>query len=404
MPTKTYDAIVVGSGITGGWAAKELTEKGLDTLVLEAGRPVTPEKDYVEHVPPWETRFRGMGERKRVGIDQPVQEKCTGMDEWNSKFFVNDKENPYTMDPEKPFLWIRGRQVGGRSIIWGRQTYRWSDLDFEANLRENVGVDWPIRYQDIAPWYDHVEDFIGISGQAEGLPQLPDSKFLPPMEMNCAELVVKDAVQKYFGDERRLTIGRAAILTRPHNGRAPCHYCGPCERGCITRSYFSSVNATLPAAEKTGRMTLRSDSVVHSVSFDRRTRMVTGVRVIDGKTRATLEYRGKVIFLCASSLESVRILFNSATPEFTNGLANSSGELGRNLMDHIKGGGATAYIPGGQDKVVFGRRPNGIYIPRFRNVKTKQAQFLRGYGFQGGGNLEGWERGVAQTGFEPEFK
>ena len=214
MPTKTYDAIVVGSGITGGWAAKELTEKGLDTLVLEAGRPVTPEKDYVEHVPPWEKRFRGMGERKQVGIDQSVQEKCTGMDEWNSKFFVNDKENPYTMDPDKPFLWIRGRQVGGRSIIWGRQTYRWSDLDFEANLRENVGVDWPIRYQDIAPWYDYVEDFVGISGQAEGLPQLPDSKFLPPMEMSCAELVVKDAVAKYFPGERVITIGRCAILTQ----------------------------------------------------------------------------------------------------------------------------------------------------------------------------------------------
>src|SRR6195256_2474343 len=404
MPTKTYDAIVVGSGITGGWAAKELTEKGLDTLVLEAGRPVTPEKDYVEHVPPWETRFRGMGERKRVGIDQPVQEKCTGMDEWNSKFFVNDKENPYTMDPEKPFLWIRGRQVGGRSIIWGRQTYRWSDLDFEANLRENVGVDWPIRYQDIAPWYDHVEDFIGISGQAEGLPQLPDSKFLPPMEMNCAELVVKDAVQKYFGDERRLTIGRAAILTRPHNGRAPCHYCGPCERGCITRSYFSSVNATLPVAAETGRMTLRPNSVVHSLSFDKRTRRVTGVRVIDAKTRVTVEYRGKVIFLCASSLESVRNLLNSATSEFSDGLANSSGELGHNLMDHVKGGGATATIPGHEDQTVLGRRPNGIYVPRFRNMKTKQAEFLRGYGFQGGGNREGWERGTAQTAFGPEFK
>ena len=270
--TTTYDAIVVGSGITGGWAAKELTEKGLRTLVLEAGRPIVPEQDYVEHVPPWEMRFRGMRDRRRQREDQRIQSTCYACDEWSAKFFVSDKENPYTTAPDKPFRWIRGRQVGGRSIMWGRQVYRWSDLDFEANLREGIAVDWPIRYADLAPWYDHVEEFVGITGEALGLPHLPDSKFLPPMELNCAEVVVRDAIAKHFGEERVLTIGRAAILTRDHGGRAACHYCGPCERGCITRSYFSSLNATLPAAEKTGRMTLRPYSVVHSVSFDSRTR------------------------------------------------------------------------------------------------------------------------------------
>jgi glucoside 3-dehydrogenase (cytochrome c) catalytic subunit len=399
-----YDAIVIGSGMTGGWAAKELTEKGLKTLVLEAGRLIIPEQDYVEHVPPWEVKFRGMGDRLRLQQDQPIQSLCYAFDEWSAKFFVSDKENPYTTDPDKPFRWIRGRQVGGRSIMWGRQCYRWSDLDFEANLRDGIAIDWPIRYADIAPWYDYVEEFIGISGEALGLAQLPDSKFLPPMQLNCAESVIRDAMAKHFGRERVLTIGRAAILTKDHNGRAACHYCGPCERGCITRSYFSSLNATLPAAEKTGRMTLRPNSLVHSIIFDSRTRKATGVRVIDAKTRASLEFRAKVIFLCASTLESVRILFNSSTAEFPNGLANSSGELGHNLMDHIKAGGATGMMAGNENRLELGRRPNGIYVPRFRNVKTRQTEFIRGYGFQGGAERQGWERGIAQSGFGPEFK
>jgi choline dehydrogenase-like flavoprotein len=402
--TTIYDAIVVGSGITGGWAAKELTEKGLKTLVLEAGRSIVPEEDYVEHVPVWEMKFRGMPDRRRQLEDQPIQSTCYACDEWSAKFFVNDKEHPYTTDPDKPFRWIRGRQVGGRSIVWGRQSYRWSDLDFEANAREGIGIDWPIRYADIAPWYDYVEEFVGITGEALGLPQLPDSKFLPPMEMTCAEKVVRGAVAKHFGGERVLTIGRAAILTKDHNGRAACHYCGPCERGCITRSYFNSLNVTLPAAEKTGKMTLRPFSVVHSVIFDPKTRRAGGVRVIDAKTRVTTEFRAKVVFLCASALESVRILLNSSTKEFPQGLANSSGELGHNLMDHIKAGGATGTIPGNEDHTVFGRRPNGIYMPRFRNIKTKHPEFLRGYGFQGSGNREGWQRGIMQAGFGPEFK
>jgi len=400
----TFDAIVVGSGITGGWAAKELTEKGLKTLVLEAGRPIVPEQDYVEHVPEWEMKFRGMGDRRKLAEDQPIQSTCYACDEWSAKFFIKDKEHPYTTDPGKPFRWIRGRQVGGRSITWGRQSYRWSDLDFEANLREGVAVDWPIRYADIAPWYDYVEEFAGISGEALGLAQLPDSKFLPPMDLNCTERFIRQELAKQFGGERVLTIGRAAIFTQDHLGRSACHYCGPCERGCITRSYFSSLNATVPAAEKTGRMTLRPFSVVHGISFDSKSRKATGVRVIDSQTRTAIEFRAKVMFLCASTLESVRILFNSSTPEFANGLANSSGELGHNLMDHIMAGGATAIIPGNEDRLEVGRRPNGIYMPRFRNVKSKHPEFLRGYGFQGGGYREGWSRGISQPGFGAEFK
>ena len=399
----TYDAIVIGSGMTGGWAAKELTEKGLKTLVLEAGRPITPDQDYVEHVPVWEMPFRGMGNRKRMREDQPIQSTCYACDEWSAKFFVSDKENPYVTPPDKPFSWIRGRQVGGRSIMWGRQCYRWSDLDFEANAREGIAIDWPIRYRDIEPWYDYVEEFIGISGQAEGLPQLPDSRFLPPMEMNCAELRVKEGVQKHFS-ERRLTIGRAAILTRAHNGRLPCHYCGPCERGCITRSYFNSINATLPAAENTGRMTLRTYSIVHSLIFDAKTRRVTGVRVIDARTKESLEFSARVIFLCASSLESARLLMISSTSEFPNGLANSSGELGHNVMDHIKHAGANCTIPGLEDRAAKGRRPNITYMPRFRNVKEKHPGFLRGYGLQAGGSQEDWRRGISQAGFGAAFK
>jgi choline dehydrogenase-like flavoprotein len=280
---------------------------------------------------------------------------------------------------------------------------RWSDLDFEANLKEGIGVDWPIRYKDVEPWYDYVEDFIGVSGQAEGLPQLPDGKFLPPFEMNCAELAMRDVVAQKFPD-RRVTIGRTAILTVPHRGRAACHYCGPCGRGCITRSYFSSIHSTLPAAEATGKMTLRPFSVVHSLVFDKKTRRITGVRVIDAKTKETQEFHAKVVFLCASTLESARILMNSATPEFPKGLANSSDQLGRNLMDHIFHSGASGIMPGHEDREQIGNRPNGIYVPRFRNVKDKHPDFVRGYGFQGGGSREDWGRGGEMPGFGADFK
>jgi choline dehydrogenase-like flavoprotein len=403
LANTTYDAIIVGSGVTGGWAAKELTEKGLNALVLEAGRMIVPEKDYVEHVPIWEMKYRGWDERANRERTQNIQRASEDCDEFSHQFFVNDLENPYSTEPGKPFTWVRGRQVGGKSITWGRQTYRWSDLDFEANLKEGIAIDWPIRYRDIAPWYDYVEDFAGISGQAEGLPQLPDGKFLPPMELSCVEQDMRDAISKHY-DDRILTIGRCAVLTRTHKGRAACHYCGECQRGCITQSYFSSLNSTLPAALKTGRLTIRPHSVVHSLMFDSNIRRVTGVRVIDGQSKAALEFKGRLVFLCAGCLESTRILLNSATPEFPNGLANSSGELGHNLMDHHMGSGAEGIMPGHTDKMPFGNRPNGLYIPRFRNVTTKQRDFLRGYGYQGDGNRDDWTRGSTLAGFGPSFK
>ena len=385
MAPRSYDAIVVGSGMTGGWAAKEFTEKGLRTLVLEAGRNIVPERDYVEHVPPWQMRFREMGDRKALDREQPIQKECYACDEMGARFFVNDIENPYTLAAGTDFKWIRGRHVGGRSIMWARQVYRWSDLDFEANLRDGHGVDWPIRYKDIAPWYSHVERFIGVTGNPEGLAQLPDGEFLPPMAINCVEEHMRDTLAQKYNGERMLTIGRAAVLTQNHNGRAACHYCGPCHRGCITRSYFSSVNATLPAAEKTGRMTLRPNSVVSRVIWDRKSGKVRGVEVVDAITRETFEFHARVVFLCASTMESARLLLLSASPDWPDGLANSSGEVGHNLMDHTMGSGASATFDGWTDKRTFGRRPNGIYIPRFRNVKSQHPDFLRGYGMQGDG-------------------
>jgi choline dehydrogenase-like flavoprotein len=280
--------------------------------------------------------------------------------------------------------------------------YRWSDLDFEANAKEGVGVDWPIRYADIAPWYDHVERFIGVSGQAEGLAQLPDGQFLPPMEMRCAERSVREKVLAKWGGERVLTIGRVAILTRNHNGRAACHYCGPCERGCITHSYFTSIGSTLPAARRTGRLTLRPNSVVHSLIYDASRDRASGVRVIDAVTMQPLEFRARIVFVCASTMESARVLLNSKSDRFSTGLGNSSGQLGRNLMDHAYGAGAGGTIPGMEEQTSFGRRPNGIYIARFRNVKDKHPDFLRGYGFQGGAGRNGPPR--PSTGFGPEFK
>ena len=399
-----YDAIVVGSGMTGGWAAKELTEAGLRTLVLDAGRPIVPNKDYREHTPPWAMPFRGLGDRRTVARRQAVQRNSVTFDEMSHQFWVDDVDNPYSTPANKAFHWFRARQVGGKSIIWGRQVYRWSDLDFKANLRDGIGVDWPIRYADIAPWYDLVERFIGVSGQAEQLAHLPDGPFLPPMAMNCVETHVRDRLAAKFGRDRVLTIGRVAILTERHNGRAACHYCGPCHRGCVTRSYFSSVNATLPAAEATGRLTLMPYSIARHLVYDERTNRVSGVLVVDARTRETREYTARVVFLCASALESARILLNSATARHPDGLANSSGQVGRNIMDHIKWGGASGTFDGWSDRQTIGQRPNGIYVPRFRNVTTRHPDFIRGYGFQGGAGRAGWEAKARASGLGLAFK
>src|SRR6185312_3753576 len=345
--------------------AKELTEHGLKTIVLEAGRPIDPAVDYVEHVMPFEKRYRAMGNRNQQERYQPVQSLCGACDEYASKFFVNDLDNPYSTPEGKPFSWIRGRQVGGKSIMWGRCVFRWSDLDYEANAKEGVGVDWPIRYKDMAPWWSYVEKFVG---------------------------------------ERLVTNMRLAVITEDHLGRQKCHLCGNCYRGCVTLSYFSSLNSTLPAARKTGNLTLRPFSVVHSVIYDPKTKKASGVRVVDGNTKEMFEVKAKVVFLCAAALESTRILLNSLSPEFPTGLGNSSGELGHNLMDHIMGGGATGELPWAKDRMEVGRRPDAIYVPRFRNVKSKHPDFQRGYGFEGRAERAGWERGSSMPGFGPKFK
>jgi choline dehydrogenase-like flavoprotein len=401
-----YDAIVVGSGITGGWAAKELCERGLRTLVLEAGRDIDPTRDYTEHVAPWQMRFRGLGDRRAVESRQAVQRRSVSFDELSHVFWTDDVDNPYTTPSDKPFDWFRARQVGGKSIIWGRQVYRWSDLDFEANLRDGIGIDWPIRYADIAPWYDRVERFIGVSGESLGLAHLPDGVFQPAMDLNVVEAAVRDRVAARFGGARRITIGRAAVLTRALNGRAACHYCGPCQRGCVTRSYFSSLNATLPAAQATGRLTLRPWSIVRSIAYDPKIGRASGVRVIDARTREEHAYSARVVFLCASALESVRILFNSSSPAFPNGLANGSGALGLGIMDHIKNGGASGVIPGWEDRTTIGNRPNGILVPRFRNLDagSRHASFIRGYQMQGGAGRSGWQSRAREAGIGAAFK
>ncbi len=402
-----YDAIVVGSGISGGWAAKELTERGLRTLLIERGRPVRHRVDYVtEHKPSWEFPLRDARLTPDVhgAEEHRIQARTSQFRESTRHFFVNDRKHPYVED--KPFTWIQGDQVGGKSLIWGRQVYRWSDLDFEANLRDGHGVDWPIRYADIAPWYAYVERFIGVSGERLGLPHLPDGEFQPPMALNAAEKFVKAGVERRFPD-RHVTIGRAAILTRDLHGRAACHYCGPCMRGCSTGSYFSSQASTLPAAEKTGRLTILPNSIVHSVLYDEASNRATGVRVIDTTTKQEREYHARVIFLNASTLGTTRILLNSRSARFPDGLANSSGVLGRYLMDHHFQVGAHGDVPGLLDRYYEGNRPNGIYIPRFRNLgddRTRRTDFVRGYGYEGRGAREGWMRGATEPGVGVELK
>ncbi len=383
VPQQTYDAIVIGSGISGGWAAKELCEKGLKTLVLERGRNVEHVKDYpTATMHPWELPRRGELTLK-MKEENPIVSRCYAFDESTQHFFVKDQEHPYTQ--VKPYDWIRGYQVGGKSLLWARWTQRWSDLDFEANAKEGIAIDWPIRYKHIAPWYSHVERFAGISGNRDGIPHLPDGEFLPAMEMNCIEDHFKKSLEENYAD-RRLIISRTANLTVPLNGRSACQYRNLCARGCPYGAYFSSNSATLPAARATGNLTLRPFSVVHSIIYDDKTQKAKGVRVIDTETKEELEFYAKIVFVNAGTLNTALILLNSTSSRFPDGFGNDNGLLGHFLMNHNYRGRVGGSYDGFQDQYYYGRRPAGVYLARYRNVgKDVQKTFVRGYAFAAGG-------------------
>lgn len=397
---RTYDAIVVGSGISGGWAAMELCRKGLRTLLLDRGRNVEHGKDYpTAMLHPWELPHQGLTPHAYAKAN-PIQ--TTYSDVANRHFFANDVDHPYIQ--KKPFLWCRGYQVGGRSLVWGRQCYRWSDLDFEANAKDGVGVDWPIRYADIAPWYDHVERFVGISGSQESLPQLPDGQFLPPMELNCIEKHLAQSIRKH-DDQRRLIIARVANLTRKVEGRGLCLNRNLCSRGCHFGGYFSSNSATIPAAIATGNLTVRPFSLVSEVLYDEKSAKASGVRVIDAETHEVYEFYAKVIFLNASTIATAAILLQSRSSRFPNGLGNDSGQVGRNLMDHHSSAGAEGVHEDFSEFYYKGRRPCGFLIPRFRNLNLQPpSDFLRGYNIQGKGKREGWNDKMLAKGFGNDFK
>jgi choline dehydrogenase-like flavoprotein len=387
----SYDAIVIGTGITGGWAAKELTEKGLKTLVLDRGRDVK-HGDYPTAIKDlWEFPYGGRATDEELRRKAIAARSGYAITQASKHWFVDDTENPYV--EIKRFDWIRGYHVGGRSIMWGRQSYRWSDMDFAANAKDGVGVDWPVRYAELAPWYDHVESFIGVSGRAENLPQLPDGKFLPPMQLNCVESHLQQTMAEKF--KRKLTIGRVAHLTAPlaHSPqRGTCQYRNLCIRGCPYGAYFSSNSSTLPAAQATGNMTLRPNSIVYEIVYDDSQRRATGVRVLDAESSEHLEFSAKVIFLCASTFGSTHIMLNSVSKRFPNGFGNDSGELGCNIMDHHLDVGAGALVEGYTDEYYTGRRPNGFYIPRYRNLGGDKRDYVRGFGYQGGAGRLGWTR------------
>ena len=402
----SYDAIVVGTGISGGWAAKELCEKGLKTLVLERGPMVKHIEDYkTAHLDPWDLPLQGQIPKEEQA--KQMKQARTGYTTRpeHSHWFVNDLEHPY--NEVKRFDWMRGYQVGGRSITWGRHSYRFSEMDFEANITDGHGVDWPVRYKDIAPWYDMVESYIGVTGEMLGLSQLPDGKFEPMMELNCVEQHVREKLAEEFED-RIVTPGRVAHINsdKKYEGRVRCQFRNRCMRGCPFGAYFSSLSSTLPAAENTGNLTLRPDSIVHELIYDPDSKKATGVKIIDRETKETHEFKAKVIFLCASAIASTSILMQSKSDRFPNGMGNDSDQLGRNLMDHHLGSGARGKLDGYEDKYYKGRKPGGIYLPRFRNLggSSNTDKFVRGYGYQGSGSRSNWEDSVAELSFGKSLK
>lgn len=401
MAENVYDAIVIGSGISGGWAAKELCEKGLKTLMLERGRNIEHKKDYTEaNKEAWDYPHRGRRTQQMIE-DYPVLKRDYPLNERNLNMWASDKDSPYT--EVKRFDWFRGYHVGGRSLLWGRQSYRLSDWYFEENAKEGIAIDWPVRYNDIAPWYSYVEKFAGVSGSKEGLPELPDSEFLPPMEMNCVEKDISERLKAHYKGVRKMIIGRTAHATIPLNGRQ-CMFRDKCWYGCPFGGYFSTQSATLPAAMATGNLTLRPWSIVTRILYDKDTKKATGVEVLDAETMKTYTYKAKIIFLNASTLNSTWILMNSATDIWPDGLGSSSGELGHNLMDHHLGVRISGTFEGYEDKYYFGRRANGIYIPRYRNFFGDKRDYVRGFGYQGSASRQGWGRDVAEYSLGAEFK
>jgi choline dehydrogenase-like flavoprotein len=400
-----YDVIVVGSGITGGWAAKEFTEAGFKVLMIERGRNIEHMVDYTrETLAPWDLPFRGKGDPALYKADYPIQSKKGVFDEWTQDHFVNDRENPYQASGPVPFQWTRSYQTGGRSLTWGRQCYRWSDYDFGANKKDGHGSDWPVRYADLAKYYDKVESFIGVSGSAEGIDSLPDGQFQRPFDLNVVEKAVKAKVESQFPD-RKIIIGRTANLTEEKEGRGLCQSRDICARGCSYGAYFSTQSSTLPAAQATNNLTLITDSLVEKLDYDPASGKVSGVRVINSKTKERTAYTARVVFLNAGSFNSTTLLLRSTSEAFPKGLANrSSGMLGQYILDHAVGIGAVALIPGFDNKTTFGNRPNGIVVPKFRNVGTDQAPFMRGYSFQGGALQSAWTRGERDPGLGKALK
>jgi choline dehydrogenase-like flavoprotein len=403
----TFDAIVIGSGISGGWAAKELTEKGLKVLMLERGPKLDHIKDYkTAGNDPWQFEHRGRAPLQ-YKKDNPVISRDwamygTAAQEALMDYWVKEKDSPYV--ETKPFAWWRAYQMGGRSILWGRQSYRLSDLDFEANLKDGIAVDWPIRYKDLEKWYDHVETFAGISGSKEGLSHLPDGNFLPPMDLNCAEKDVADRIKNYYKGQRHMFIGRVANLTKEIPGRTKCQFRNRCWEGCPFGGYFSTQSSTLPAAMATGNLTVRPWSIVTKLIYNKDSKKAKGVEILDAETNKTYEFYSKVVFVNASSLNSAWILMNTATDIWPEGLGSSSGELGHNVMDHHYMLGASGLVEGNEDKYYYGRRANGIYIPRYRNFGNDKRDYLRGFGYQGGASRQGYSRSLEESLMGAELK